>query len=221
MMTRKGVRNLFRRRSSAAAAGRRHPKKVPDTFFLWLLLAVAPAGAVWTSDGSRVLVDGVPVVVRGLWYPLDARRDGQAVQPGALVAQALASRVNLLGLRVIEGPCLDEAAQVLDAAAGGDWRWRSSRGPGKATRPADCGPAGGPAALQVWCAAEPASAPPGCLALGVCGALDERPAGALPPPGAVSGGARASAGGPNRWPTGAWRGRSCWRSWRRRRRTGW
>lgn len=138
------------------------------------LLAIAAPASAFTADGSRLLAsDGQPIAVRGLWYPLDARRDGQPVKPDELVAQAVASRVNLLGLRVIEGPCLDEAAQVLAAAAarGLAVAVEPSPGEGDAARRIAARLRGSPA-LQVWCATEPASAPDGCLALASAGPLE-------------------------------------------------
>jgi len=150
------------------------PLAVPQRVALALLLLVVPAPAAWTTDGSRLLADGRPIAVRGLWYPLDARKDGQPVDAEELVAQAIASRVNLLGLRVIEGPCLDEAASVLQAAA--------EQGLAVAIEPR---PGTGAAArriaarlavhraLSMWIAADPSSAPEGCLALGIAGTLDE------------------------------------------------
>lgn len=84
----------------------------------WLLaVALVAAPAPWSVEGGRIVTGGRPIAVRGLWWPVEARRDGVAVDAGAVVAQAVAGGLNTLALRVTEGPAVEDAEALLAAAA--------------------------------------------------------------------------------------------------------
>ncbi len=84
---------------------------------LALLLVAAPVlAADLAVDGPTLRLAGRPAILRGLIYPLQARRDGHPFDAAAAVEQAQAAGLNLVAARIAEGPTVADAEALIAAA---------------------------------------------------------------------------------------------------------
>jgi hypothetical protein len=84
---------------------------LPHRIALIALLALSSLAAA----AERPLAP-LPAFVRGVWYPLDARHDGQAFDGPRLAGWAREAGLNTLALTVAAGPGLSDTQAALDAA---------------------------------------------------------------------------------------------------------